>query len=193
MSCKTLLCALRTLLWRPGPAAAGLWWKRYSSTCDVMHQKPSIGMYCIYLKRANESIGPIPDCPESTSVLTTHAAELSAAGFQWVAPDATNWDSDPRNQPVDDPSSDFYQLRPTEIMADTWAAARQRGVATPQLSIFAMVGPGGTLWRWYLSEFFNNQTLLDLDLIYRVENKKLFIAADRAYALGVHVSLMLRH
>ena len=165
-------------VWGPGPAAAGAWWQAYAKTCDIMHQTPALGMYCLYEKRANESVGPIPDCPETAAVLAAHAAELTAAGFEWVAPDATNWDGDPRNQPPDAPSSDFYQLRPTEVIAAAWAAARLGGAAAPQLSIFAKVGPGGDLWRWYLSELFNNATLLDLDLVYRVAGKKVFIAAD---------------
>jgi hypothetical protein len=123
-------------------------------------------MYCLYAKRANESIGPIPDCLERDAVLAAHAAELTAAGFEWVAPDATNWDGDPRGQAPDAPGSDFYQLRPTEIIADAWAAARLNGTATPQLSIFALVSPGGALWRWYMSELFNNASLLALDLIF---------------------------
>lgn len=142
-----------------------------------------MGMYCSYAKRANESVGPIPDCPEATRVLTAHAAELASAGFEWVAPDATNWDGDPRGQPPDKPSSDFYELRPVEVLAAAWAAARLNGSATPQLSIFAKVGPGGALWRWWLSELFNNATLLSLDLVFRGgggdgRGKKVFVTAD---------------
>jgi hypothetical protein len=164
-------------VWKFGPSVASPQWKNYSATCDIMHQEPSLGMYCIYRKRANESSGAIADCPEASRVLKAHAAELVAAGFDFVAPDATNWDGDPRNASV--PGSDFYQLRPTEIISEEWAAARMAGLATPQLSIFAMVNTGGVLWRWYMSELFNNETLLGLDMIFRDQSgRKVFIAAD---------------
>lgn len=164
-------------VWKWGPAVASPEWKNYSATSDIMHQEPSLGMYCLYRKRANESSGPIADCPEASRVLEAHAAELVAAGFDFIAPDATNWDGDPRNASI--PGSDFYQLRPTEIIAEEWAAARMAGLATPQLSIFAMVNTGGALWRWYMSELFNNQTLLGLDMVFRDQTgRKVFIAAD---------------
>ena len=52
--------------------------------------------------------------------LQTHASELSAAGFTFIAPDATNWDGDPRNTSN---GADFNQLRPTEIIAEGACAA----------------------------------------------------------------------
>jgi len=167
-------------IWRDGAAAASPAWRNYSATCDIMHQEPALGMYCLYRKRSNESSGPIPDCPEASRVLQAHAAELSAAGFAFVAPDATNWDDDPRIPAPAIGGSDFYQLRPAEIIAEEWVAARDAGRATPQLSVFAMVNAGGTLWRWYMSELFNNATLLAHDLIFRdrVTGRKVFIAAD---------------
>ena len=172
-------------VWKTGSTAASPEWKNYSATCDLMHQEPALGMYCLYRKRGNESFGPIPDCPETSTVLQAHAAELSAAGFDFVAPDATNWDGDPREATPPPISavpggSDFYQLRPMEIIAEEFAAARLAGRSTPQLSVFAMVNTGGALWRWYMSEFFNNETLLALDLIFRdnTTGKKVFIAAD---------------
>jgi hypothetical protein len=171
-------------VWGPGPAAAGPWWRTYSAACDIMHQQPALGMYCFYRKRANETVGPIPDCPEAADVLAAHAAEMSAAGFTWVAPDATNWDGDPRGQAPEAPSSDFYQLRPTEVLAEEWAGLRLAGTATPSLSIFAKVGLNSSLWRWYMTELFDNETLLALDMVYRAgpdgagAGKKVFIAAD---------------
>ena len=172
-------------VWGPGAAAASPPWRNYSQTCDLMHQQPALGMYCLYRKRANESAGPMPDCPEAPSVLQAHAALLSASGFALVAPDFTNWDGDPRTGASGGASgvpggSDFYQLRPLEVLAEEWASARLAGAATPQLSVFAMVNQGGALWRWYMDELFNNQTLLDLGLVFHdaQSGRKLFIAAD---------------
>jgi hypothetical protein len=170
-------------VWRYGAAAAAPAWRNYSQTCDLLHQEPALGVYCLYRRRANESAAeaPMPDCPEASRVLQAHAAEISAAGFDFVAPDATNWDGDPRLPPGGGPpGADFYQLRPAEVIAEEWAAARLAGRATPQLSVFAMVNEGGALWRWYLSELFNNATLLDLDMVFRdrATGRKVFIAAD---------------
>ena len=167
-------------VWRDGAAAASPAWRNYSATCDILHQEPALGIYCLYRKRANETAGPIPDCPEASRVLAAHAAELSAAGFDFVAPDATNWDGAPNAPAPAIGGADFYQLRPMEIIGEEWAAARAAGLATPQLSVFAMVNQGGALWRWYMSEFFNNGTLLELDLIFRdlATGRKVFIAAD---------------
>jgi hypothetical protein len=170
-------------VWRFGPHAASIEWQNYSKICDPMHQEPMIGFYCLYRKRENETSGPIPDCPETSYVLKTHASELSSVGFDFIATDFTNWDKDPRNETT--PGSDFYQLRPLEIIAEEFANARLNGQATPQLTVFAQVNLGGDLFHWYLDELFNNETLLNLDLIYRNRNssrvpgmKKIFIAAD---------------
>lgn len=170
-------------VWKYGKYAASIEWQNYSQTCDPMHQEPALGMYCLYRKRGNETYGPIPDCPESSFVIKTHSSQLSSAGFDFLATDFTNWDSDPRNETI--PGSDFYQLRHLEIIAEEFADARMKGQATPQLSVFAQVNIGGVLWRWYLDELFNNKTLLDLDLVFRNRNtsrvpgfNKVFIAAD---------------
>lgn len=128
-------------------------WKYYPGGVDptnnYMSHAPALGIYCYYRRRANESSGPIADCPEASHVLQAHAAELSAAGFTFIAPDATNWDGDPRNASN---GADFNQLRPTEIIAEEWANMRIAGEATPQLSTFDEVNAGGVLYNWYLSE-----------------------------------------
>jgi hypothetical protein len=173
-------------VWRWAPEAAS---PPYNASRPLLflHQ-PALGIYCYYRKRANETAGYIPDCPEASTVLQTHAAELTAAGFTFVAPDATNWDGDPR-----DPSNgaDLHQLRPTEVLAEEWAALRVAGTSTPMLSTFDQLNDGGVLWSWYLSEFFNNETLLDLDLILRVNVStsptasalfKVYIVADEPTA-----------
>jgi hypothetical protein len=65
-------------VWRAGAAAASDEWRNYSATCDILHQEPALGVYCLYRKRANESAGPMPDCPEASRVLQAHAAGPSA-------------------------------------------------------------------------------------------------------------------
>jgi hypothetical protein len=163
-------------------------WKYYTNLTSpawegesVFSQTPALGMYCYYRKRSNESIGEIPDCPEASHVLQSHAALMTSAGFEFIAPDATNWDSDPRN--ISD-GADLNQLRPTEIIAEEWANMRLSGAATPQLSTYDQVNIGGVLYEWYLSEFFNNETLLNLDLIFRNRNTERVPGHDKVYIIA---------
>jgi len=140
-------------------------------------------MYCYFRRRANESWDryQMADCPEGPLVLQTHAAELSSAGFSFIAPDATNWDEDPRNASN---GADLNQLRPTEVIAEEWANLRLRGVATPQLSTYDRVNAGGVLWTWYLAEIFNNATLVGLDLVARNPNSTRVPNSDKIYIVA---------
>lgn len=173
-------------IWKWAASVAGESFKQIKH--GMMAHTPALGIYCFYRKRSNESYGYMPDCPEASHVLQTHAAEMSAIGIDYVMPDATNWDQDPR---LTGYGSDFHQLRPTEIMAEEWANMRLAGKNTPTLGTFdrvnlATVPPyagqgGGVLWQWYLSEFFNNQTLLDLDMILMTKDtprRKIYTIAD---------------
>ena len=38
-----------------------------------MSHEPALGIYCYYRKRANETAGPIADCPEASHVLQVRA------------------------------------------------------------------------------------------------------------------------
>ena len=169
---------LNSSIWVHQAASAAPQWA--SPPGPVYGQAPARGIYCLYQKRANESVGYMPDCPETQSVWRAHAGLMSAAGIEWVAPDATNDDRDPRYKPPSG-GSDLGVLRPMELMADEWAAMRLGGEATPQISVFARVS-GGPLWRWLLDEFYNNETLLGLGLVLRkgpngTTGPKVFIAA----------------
>ena len=156
----------------------------------MLSQIPALGPYCYYRKRASEPVGAIADCPEASAVLNAHADELSSAGFEFIAPDATNWDADPtdwRN------GGDVNQLRPYEVLAEEWANARLAGRATPQLSIFDQVntanhtdGGGGAdvMFEWYLREIFNNATLLDLDMVYRLRDTARVPGTDKVYIIA---------
>lgn len=165
-------------------------WKYYANTSSpaweaslFMSHEPALGIYCYYRKRANESagLGGLADCPEASHVLQTHAAELASAGFEFIAPDATNWDGDPRNASN---GADLNQLRPTEIVAEEWANMRLAGAATPQLSTYDRVNLGGVLWQFYLAEFFNNGTLVGLDLVFRNRNTTRVPGYDKVYIVA---------
>ena len=156
----------------------------------MLSQIPALGPYCFYRKRASEPVGAIADCPEASRVLNAHADELSAAGFEFIAPDATNWDANPSNWTN---GGDVNQLRPYEVLAEEWANARLAGRATPQLSIFDQVnvvdrtnGGGGAdvMWEWYLREIFNNATLLDLDMVYRLRDTERVPGTDKVYIVA---------
>lgn len=197
---------LNSSIWAYQAAAAAPQWATPPSA--VYGAAPAIGIYCQYRKRANETTGAMPDCNETDAVWRTHAALLTAAGVEWVAPDSTNDDGDPRYAPPAG-GSDLSILRPMELMADSWvrlmcveersgggffelhlvlacsaqAAMRAGGEATPQISVFARVS-GGPLWRWFLDGFFNNETLLDAGLILRASpngtsGSKVFFGAGR--------------
>jgi hypothetical protein len=164
-------------LWKYYPNLTSPNWEDLS----VFSQTPALGMYCYYRKRSNESVGEIADCPEASHVLQAHAELLTSAGFEFIAPDATNWDGDPRNISN---GADLNQLRPTEIIAEEWTNMRLNGTATPQLSTYDQVILGGVLYEWYLSEFFNNETLLNLDLIFRNRNTERVPGTDKVYIIA---------
>lgn len=164
-------------LWKYYPNLTSPAWEGLS----IFSQTPALGMYCYYRKRSNESFGEIPDCPEASHVLQSHAALMTSAGFEFIAPDATNWDEDPRNISN---GADLHQLRPTEIIAEEWANMRLSGSATPQLSTYDRVNVGGVLYQWYLSEFFNNETLLNLDMIFKNRNTERVPGNDKVYIIA---------
>jgi hypothetical protein len=156
----------------------------------MLSQIPALGPYCFYRKRASEPVGIIADCPEASHVLNAHADELSSAGFEFIAPDATNWDADPT---IRSNGGDVNQLRPYEVLAEEWANARLAGRATPQLSLYDQVntvnhtnGGGGAdvMWQWYLREIFNNATLQGLDMVYRLRDTPRVPGTDMVYIIA---------
>jgi hypothetical protein len=166
-------------IWRYTPNASFPTWEG----ALFMSHEPALGMYCYFRRRANETWDRygMADCPESSHVLQTHAAELSAAGFDFIAPDATNWCQDPTDASN---GADLNQLRPTEVLAEEWANMRLRGEATPALSTYDQVNDGCVLFRWYLSEIFNNETLDSLGLVMRNRNTTRVPGVDKVYIVA---------
>ena len=91
--------------------------------------EPADGFYCIYRKRANESTGVVPDCPNITQTLTRHAKQLHQAGVTFVVTDSTNLGT-PSAQ------ADAIQTRPTEVLFEEWSV---RGGAL--CSVFRVLCP----------------------------------------------------
>jgi hypothetical protein len=166
-------------IWRYTPNASFPSWEGGL----FMSQEPALGMYCFFRRRAGEDWGRygMADCPEASRVLQAHAAELASAGFEFIAPDATNWDGDPRDASN---GADLNQLRPTEVIAEEWANMRLAGAATPALSTYDQVNGGGVLYQWYLREFFNNETLDALGLILRNRDTPRVPGTDKVYIVA---------
>jgi hypothetical protein len=115
--------------------------------------QPQAGYYCIYRSRPGEA-GVGPDCPGISATLARHAAELSAAGVDYVTVDGTNLGSF-------SPFADWIQLRPGEVVFEEWAALRSSGLGTPSIAAWQTVPTGCNLHLRWLA-LYNNATLAPL-------------------------------
>jgi hypothetical protein len=93
--------------------------------------QPLGGYYCIYRARPGEA-GVGPDCAGISATLARHAAELSAAGVDYVTVDGTNLGSF-------SPFADYIQLRPGEVVFEEWAHLRSVGLPTPAIAAWQTV------------------------------------------------------
>jgi hypothetical protein len=75
------------------------------------------------------------------------------------------------NQLVWRRASDAIQVRPAEVLFETWAAFRQQGIETPSISIWQTCPPGGTLWQNALTLYNTYPDLVHSD---PVSGKKVF-------------------
>lgn len=126
--------------------------------------EPSAGFYCIYRKRANESRGHLPDCPNITETLTRHANVLLGAGVDYVTADGTNLQTE-------SVQADVIQVRPMEVLFEEWAALRAKGVATPAIAAWQRCEKGATLWQNILDLY---NTPAYADLVLTVDGKQVF-------------------
>jgi hypothetical protein len=153
----------------------------------IYNAEPSLGFYCLYRPRPGENVtAETPHCPNIPEVAAQHAQWLTAAGFDYVLVDFSNWPTTDGNCQPDCgpigtttvPSNDVEVLRPLEVLAEEWLALRARGIPTPSISVWpSSIGlPGGlspgcvpgkvcmgekgtrgyATWRWVLDEFYNN-------------------------------------
>jgi hypothetical protein len=111
---------------------------------------PGEGPYCLVHARSPGAInydathegtygsGPVPDCPQYAQTLARHAAQLTAAGVDFVVTDQTN---------IADYNAfgDAIQLRPFEVMLEEWRALRQGGVRTPDVAAWQRLSAPGTM------------------------------------------------
>jgi len=131
--------------------------------------RPKLGFYCVYRARGGET-GWVPDCPDIEKTLTTHAAQLIAAGVDHIVLDATNLSGMDR-------AGDLLQLRPTEVLFEEWAKLRKKGIKTPQIAVWHAIPTGSTQWKGY-EALYKNPDYDGLVLRDKKSGKKVFFVVD---------------
>ncbi len=133
------------------------------------HVRPKLGFYCVYRARPGET-GHIPDCPDIEKTLTTHAAQLVAAGVDHVVIDATNLSGLDR-------AGDLLQLRPIEVLFEEWAKLRGKGIKTPQIAVWHAIPSGSAQWTGY-QKLYANPAYDGLVMRDKKSGKKVFFIVD---------------
>eukprot|EP01065_Artemidia_motanka_P027622 TRINITY_DN32827_c0_g1_i1.p1 TRINITY_DN32827_c0_g1~~TRINITY_DN32827_c0_g1_i1.p1 ORF type:complete len:593 (+),score=189.86 TRINITY_DN32827_c0_g1_i1:65-1780(+) len=147
---------------------------------DIYNVEPQGGFYCLFRKRPGSATAT-PDCKNVSATAERHARMLSGAGLDYVAVDITNW-------PQATPHTDDWVLRPTEVLAEEWAALRRRGVETPAIAAWPCVSAQvktNETWRQLLANVYNNDSYGDL--IYKRGGKKVVFLphTDACYDEGI--------
>jgi hypothetical protein len=137
---------------------------RVGPPADIFNVQPEPGFYCLYRARPGQA-PPLPDCANVSRTAAAHAATLTAAGFDYVTVDITNWPN------VDvGGATDVSVLRPTEVLFEEWAALRAAGTPTPSIAVWPCSPAGSTTWAYLLDTLYNNATFDGL--VWRYEGKK---------------------
>lgn len=134
--------------------------------------QPSLGYYCIYRGRTPDG-GVVPDCPNISATLATHAAQLVAAGVDSIVVDATNLID------VDPGGGDLLQLRPFEVLLEEWAKLRAQGKKTPQIAIWNAVPKKAVQWQSLLA-LYQDPAYDGLLFRDKKSGKKVFFVVDSA-------------
>lgn len=147
--------------------------QKYNAVAEAdgfyFQEQPARGFYCIYTNRPGQP-GDIPNCANVTGVLTEHASQLLAAGVDYVVTDSTNL-------PTWTTQADVIQVRPLEVLFETWAALRAAGTPTPAIAAWQVLSTGATLWQNIL-ELYNNATFEPLVFRDPISGKKVFFVPD---------------
>ena len=85
----------------PGAAA--------QSDAFLYQEKPQLGFYCIYKKRANEPSGLIPDCLNIPATISTQSKWLTDSSVDFITVDGTNLCTPSTQQ-------ELIQQRPMEVV-----------------------------------------------------------------------------
>eukprot|EP01084_Bolivina_argentea_P212748 361572_1 len=153
----------------------------YPTSLKFYHQLPDpLGYYCIYNDPKN-SFG-IPNCSNITETLTEHAYMLTSSGIDFVVLDLTNhWLG----------SNDYYswiwQIRPTQVLYETWNSFHKNGTNTPRIA--AWNPTNGTQYLNYL-ELYNKypNMLYNAELVDGSGSKYLYFVNPRGG--GVNQSII---
>ena len=100
--------------------------KHSNSSIKPVQQNPgwiqltpsNFGYYCVYTN-PDKNTNLVPDCPNVTDIITEHGKILYSSGIDFILPDDTNKDGG-----YDDISSYILQIRPNEVLYQTWTQLR---------------------------------------------------------------------
>lgn len=132
------------------------------------------GFYCVYKKRPGE-IGIVPDCDDATVTTQRQAQLMASIGIDFMLFDHTNFNrfygcgggNCTEVAPgVNSCDADLLQLRPSEVLAEGWAALRAQGQQTPDIGSYNGVRAHEDLWVEILERLYNaypNMTLRQQD------------------------------
>jgi hypothetical protein len=151
-------------VWQKYPGVSGL------TAGFYWQDTPQLGYYCIYRKRANESVGVLPDCANIPANVRQQALWLNAAGVDFVTADGTNLCT-----PSD--FADAIQTRPFEVLLEEFIALRAAGVPTPRVAAWQRSITGCTLWSDIL-DIYNDPSYGPLIYTDPVSGKKVFFVPD---------------
>lgn len=142
-----------------------------STAANMFYQAtPQDGPYCFYRHRPGEQSPPYPDCPNIERNARKQAQLLVDAGVDYAVLDATNLF-------VRNAFSDAIELRPFEVLAEEWSAARRSGLKTPDLAIWQAIPTGADLQEHFLA-IYNNPAFDSLILRDPHTGKKVFFYVD---------------
>ena len=149
-------------------------WDEYNAgqyTQGFYYQEtPTLGYYCIYRKRPNETIGVLPDCLNITGILTQQTAWFNQGSIDFVTADGTNLCTP-------SPFADAIQTRPFEVLIEEFAALRALGVPTPSVAAWQRSATGCTLWQNILN-IYNDPSYEPLIYKDPTTGKKVFFVPD---------------
>jgi hypothetical protein len=140
------------------------------------HNKPAIGFYCIYKRRATEQTNGVQDCPNIERTLETHAKQILGAGIDHIILDNTNL----HTLTAHGDHSDTIQLRPTEIIFEEWRKLRDKGIQTPQITIWQALAEGANHQIHLMNHIYNNPRYDDL-IVKDKQGRKVFYYVDGAH------------
>lgn len=116
---------------------------------------------------------------------------LVEAGFDYITVDITNW-------PMVNNATDLATLRPTEVLMEEFLSLRQRGIPTPQVTVWPCSPKGSTTWQYLLDHIYNNESYSELiyrdattgkKVVFLPDNQNCYDAGEEQVCLPVPVRI----